>query len=174
VALTPSVVKGTVDIGAGVATLTVPDFEAVQPRLSVIQLDEEFVAIWKASIPINPAGFAALLLDRLDGARASVALYPGGVGNVNMVVENGGVRQAVLQLRFDLGKGEMHVDEIRVAEDARGTGLFQRLEYNTEELATALGLHSTHVYATEMGSIAFARVGSPRDPELHAKAHRRG
>jgi tetratricopeptide (TPR) repeat protein len=156
-----------------VEDLTVADFEALEPRLSVVQLDEEFVAIWKTWIPITPARFADLLMIRLSGARAEVALYPDGAGSVDLVLEESGDGdvQAVLQLRFDVRASEMYIDEIRLAEDTRGSGLFQRLQYNTEELSKALGLGRLHVFATGMGSLAFARTGWPQDHELYLKAN---
>ena len=150
---------------------TVADFEALEPRLSVIQLDEEFVEIWKTWIPVTPARFADLLMIRLDGARAEVALYPDGAGNIDLLIEENGDVRAILQLRFDIPTSEIHVDEIRLAEDVRGSGLFQRLQYNTEELGKALGLARLHVFATGMGSFAFARSGWPQDHELFVKAN---
>lgn len=154
-----------------VQDLTVTDFEALEPRLSVAQLDEEFVETWKAWVPITPASFARLLMVRLDGAQAEVAVYPDGAGCVDLVADENGEVQAVLQLRFDFRTSEMHIDEIRIPETARRKGLFQRLQYNTEQLSEALGLASLHVFATGMGAYAFAKSGWPRDRELYLKAN---
>ncbi|MER7009688.1 hypothetical protein ABT297_42520 [Dactylosporangium sp. NPDC000555] len=171
VVLTPSVAEDRADVRAAVASLTVADFEAVRPRLSVVQLDEEFVTTWKALIPITPAGFADVLTNRLSGAQAAITLYPDGAGSADLVLRGGGEVQALLQLRFDLRAGEIHIDELRIAEGARGQGLFQRLQYNTEQLAKALGLSSVRLLATKIGGYAFARAGFPQDPELYAKIH---
>lgn len=153
------------------ATLTVADFEAVAPRLSVAQLDEEFLSLWRRWIPLTPARFADLLSDRLSGACAEVALYPGGGGSIDLVVGREGEVRAVVQLRFDVAAREMHLDEIRIVEKARGTGLFQRLQYNIEKLGSALALDALYLMATGMGSYAFAVNVFPRDRELYAKVH---
>lgn len=171
--LTPSVAEDRVDMGAAVAALTMADFQAVEPRLSVVQLDEEFVTIWKASIPITPAAFADLLMDRLSGARADVSLYPSGAGSADLVLRDGEELQALLQLRFDVRTGEIHIDELRITEAARGNGLFQRLQYNTEQLARALDLRSVHLMATGIGGYAFAVAVFPRDRELYDRVHRK-
>jgi hypothetical protein len=171
IALTPSVVEDRTDVRAAVAGLTVADFEALESRLSIVQLDEEFVATWKTLIPLTPAGFADVLMDRLSGAQADITLYPDGAGNVDLVLRDSGRLQALLQLRFDFRASKIHIDEIRITEDVRGNGLFQRLQYNTEQLATALGLRSLHFLATDIGSVAFAKAGFPQDPELFAKVH---
>ncbi|MEU0878617.1 tetratricopeptide repeat protein [Lentzea sp. NPDC005914] len=147
-----------------VAEVTAADFA----RLSIAQLDAEFVALWKALIPLHPAEFADVLLFRLDG-RPDVTLYPDGTGSVDLVIRDGDEFRALLQLRFDLRARVMDIDELRIAETARGAGLFQRLQYNAEQLARALGLGSVNILATGIGSYAFAKARFPQDPELHAK-----
>jgi len=169
--LTPSVVEERVDDRATVEALTVADFEALEARLLVAQLDEEFVATWKTWMPITPARFTDLLTDRLSGAQADITLYPDGAGSADLVLRNGAENQAVLQLRFDFRASEMTIDEFRIAAGARGSGLFQRLQYNTEQLARALGLGSLKLMATDIGSVAFAKAGFPQDRELFAKVH---
>ncbi len=169
---TPSTAADRVDATSTGVALTVADFEAVASRLSVALLDEEFVSIWKRWIPLTPARFADLLLERLNSAQADVALYPGGTGSVDLVVRGEGEVRAVLQLRFDVQAREMHLDEIRIVEEARGTGLFQRLQHNIEQLARALGLDALKLMASGMGSYAFATAVFPRDRELYAKVHK--
>lgn len=168
---TPSTAADRVDVEATRAASTVADFEAVASRLFVAQLDEEFVSLWKRWMPLTPARFTELLLERLNSAQADVALYPGGTGSVDLVVRDEGEVRAVLQLRFDVEAREMHLDEIRIVEEARGTGLFQRLQHNIEQLARALGLDALKLMASGMGSYAFAAAGFPRDRELYAKVH---
>ncbi|MFC9244920.1 tetratricopeptide repeat protein [Streptomyces sp. NPDC057136] len=169
--LTPSVREERVDESTVVGALTVGDFEALESRLLVAQLDEEFVATWKTLMPITPARFTDLLTDRLIGAQADITLYPDGAGSADLVLRNDGESQAVLQLRFDFRTSEITIDEIRIMAGARGRGLFQRLQYNTEQLARALGLRSLKIMATDIGSVAFAKAGFPQDPELFAKVH---
>ncbi|MGW2340534.1 tetratricopeptide repeat protein [Streptomyces sp. NPDC001661] len=158
-------------VARSVAALTVADFESLEPALIVGQLDEEFVGIWKALMPITPAMFTGLLLDRLTGAQAEVALYAEGAGSVDLVLRDGSETRAVLQLRFDFNAKDITMDEVRIAADARGSGLFQRLQFNTERLAGALGLEAIRVLATGAGSVAFAGAVFPRDRELYEKVH---
>ncbi|MCX5536291.1 tetratricopeptide repeat protein [Streptomyces sp. NBC_00006] len=155
-----------------VAVLTVAEFRSLEPRLLVGRLDEEFVEIWKSLVPITPAMFTDLLLDRLTGAQAEVVLYPDGAGSVDLVLRGGGESRAVLQLRFDFRTKDITMDEVRIAADARGSGLFQRLQFNTERLAGALGLDAIRILATGAGSLAFAKAGFPRDRELYEKVNK--
>ncbi|MFJ8930048.1 tetratricopeptide repeat protein [Streptomyces sp. NPDC102364] len=155
-----------------VAALTVAEFRSLEPRLLVGRLDEEFVEIWKSLVPITPAMFTELLLDRLTGAQAEVVLYPDGAGSVDLVLRDGGENRAVLQLRFDFRTKDITMDEVRIAADARGSGLFQRLQFNTERLAGALGLDAIRILATGAGSLAFAKAGFPRDRELYEKVNK--
>ncbi|WP_327668533.1 MULTISPECIES: tetratricopeptide repeat protein [unclassified Streptomyces] len=155
-----------------VAALTVAEFRSLEPRLLVGRLDEEFVEIWKSLVPITPAMFTELLLDRLTGAQAEIVLYPDGAGSVDLVLRDGGENRAVLQLRFDFRTKDITMDEVRIAADARGSGLFQRLQFNTERLAGALGLDAIRILATGAGSLAFAKAGFPRDRELYEKVNK--
>ncbi|MFZ3573162.1 tetratricopeptide repeat protein [Streptomyces sp. BH097] len=164
--------RDTEAVRRSVAALTVADFASLEPRLIVGRLDEEFVGIWKSLVPITPAMFTELLLDRLTGAQAEVVLYPEGAGSVDLVLRDGGENRAVLQLRFDFKEKEITMDEVRIAADARGSGLFQRLQFNTERLAGALGLDAIRILATGTGSLAFARAGFPRDRELYEKVNK--
>ncbi|MEU6854557.1 tetratricopeptide repeat protein [Actinacidiphila alni] len=170
----PSPAPARTDERAAVRALTVRDVAALGERLGVPRLDEEFVATWRRLMPITPARFADLLLAGLPAARADVALYPDGAGSAELVLRDGAELRALLQLRFDLRSRELTIDEVRISEDERGRGLFQRLEYNTEELAVALGMKGVHVLATGAGTLAFPRAGFPKDPELYARAHRIG
>ena len=62
---------------------------------------------------------------------------------------------------------DMSIDELRIPEGVGG-GLFQRLMFNTERLATRLGLAQVSLHATGAGAYALACVGVyPRDPELY-------
>lgn len=139
-------------------------FRRLEPGLTVVGLDDEFVATWRAWAPISPSRFAATLLHRLDGARADLALYPGGSGSVDVVLRQGPAT-ALLQFSWS-DRVELNVDEVRIDEPLRSTGLFQRMMSNVERLAALLGFTRTSVLATDIGSIAFATMGYPRDPEL--------
>jgi hypothetical protein len=163
-----------------VEDLTVTDFEALGPRLSAVGLDDEFVEVWKKWIPVTPAKFAELLTARLSEARAEVAIYPSGTGSIDLILEEGGEVQAIVQLSFncdllscdfDFPAREMRLDEIRIGEGARGKGLFQILMYNITELVKALGLKQMSLTATGIGSYAFAKQGWPQDYELYLKAN---
>lgn len=139
-------------------------FRRLEPGLTVVGLDDEFVATWRAWAPISPSRFAATLLHRLDGARADLALYPGGTGSVDLVLREGA---ATALLRFSWSnRVELSVDEVRLDEPLRRTGLFQRMMFNVDRLAVLLGFARTTVLATDIGGIAFATMGYPRDPEL--------
>jgi hypothetical protein len=75
---------------------------------------------------------------------------------------------AVALLEFSwASKDEINIDEIRIQEPLAHSGLFQRLMFNTERLATMLGFKQVTVLATGIGAYAFAVTGYPRDPELH-------
>jgi hypothetical protein len=161
--------KGT-QAGAA-AHVTITDFQRLEPALTAVRLDEEFVSCWRASVPITPARFAETLLERLDEAHADVALYPDGGGSVDVTLRDG---QAAALLQFSWsGKDELHVDEIRIPEALAHAGLFQRLMFNTERLATMLGFKKMTFLASGVGAYAFAAMGYPRDPELYqAMRHR--
>jgi hypothetical protein len=147
------------------ARVTMADFKRLEPVLTAVGLDEEFVSCWRAFMPVTPARFAETLLDRLDKAHADIALYPDGRGSVDVALRDGA---AVALLEFSwASKDEINIDEIRIQEPLAHSGLFQRLMFNTERLATMLGFKQVTVLATGIGAYAFAVTGYPRDPELH-------
>lgn len=153
------------DMADAVAGVAVTDFRRLEPALTAVSLDEEFVSCWRASMSITPARFAETLLKGLDGARADVALYPGGGGNVDVVLGESGA-QALLQFSWS-SKDELNLDEIRIADALAHSGLFQRMMFNTERLAAMLGFRKITLLAGEVGAYAFAVTGYPRDPELY-------
>jgi hypothetical protein len=153
------------------ARVTIADFQRLEPILTAVRLDEEFVSFWRASMPITPARFAGILLERLEKARADVALYPDGGGSVDVTLRDGEVA-ALLQFSWS-SKDELHVDEIRIPEALAHSGLFQRIMFNTERLAAMLGFRQVTLLASGVGSYAFAAMGYPRDPELHQAMRRR-
>nr|WSY54149.1 hypothetical protein OG999_31185 [Streptomyces sp. NBC_00886] len=156
------------EAAAGVA---VTDFRQLEPTLTAVALNDEFVSCWRASMPITPTRFVGTLLNGLDAARADVALYPGGAGNVDVMLGEGDA-QALLQLSWS-DKAALHVDEIRIADALTHTGLFQRMMFNTERLAAMLGFAQVTLLASGVGSYAFAAMGYPRDSELYqAMRHR--
>jgi hypothetical protein len=155
------------DAAALVAKLTTSDFMALQPALTVIQLNSEFLDAWKKWIPVTPLTFARTLMRGMPAARSELDLYPEGGGNVDLRDFDHDFLRGQLQLRFSIPDKVMHIDEIRLREPATGTGLFQRMIFNTEELAAILGLERVEVLATDIGRYALARVGVyPHDPEL--------
>lgn len=156
-----------VDERAAVARLTLADFEALAPALTVVGLDEQFLQSWRRWIPITPATFLAVLLRGLPEATADVSLYPEGGGGIDVIVPLTAGRRAFMQLRFAYADGDLAIDELRIPEEERGGGLFQRLMFNVESLGARLGLSRISVHATDIGALAFAAVGVyPRDPEL--------
>lgn len=172
--VTPSVIPDHVDDAGAIAALTVADFREMEPRLRFVQLDDEFASSWKSLMPITPSSLADTLLAGLSGAEAEVALYPDGGGSVDMRLRTGGETQAILQLRFSFQEREMAIDEIRIAQEARGAGLYQRMMFNSEQLARRLGLSKMSFLATDIGSVAMATVGSyPKDGMLARKFRRK-
>ncbi|HTU72147.1 MAG TPA: hypothetical protein VMG38_01380 [Trebonia sp.] len=157
--------------GEAAARVTIADFRAVAPALSAVRLDEEFVSFWRAFMPVTPARFGGVLLDRLDDARADVALYPDGGGSVDVTIP-GGDAAALLQFSWS-GKDELQVDEIRIPAAMAHSGLFQRVMFNTERLAAMLGFRQVTLLASGVGAYAFAVMGYPRDPGLHQALRRR-
>lgn len=139
--------------------LVVADFKELEPLFTAVQLDDEFVSIWKSWIPIHPSVFATTLALGIPAARLDVSLYPGGAGTVELRLQEGEDIQALLQLRFSIAEADMHVDEIRIAPAVRGHGLFQRLLFNSDQLAGLLGLERMHVLATGVGAYALAILG---------------
>jgi hypothetical protein len=162
---------GEDDQAEAAARVTITDFQRLEPALTAVRLDEEFISSWRASIPITPARFAGILLERLDKARADVALYPAGGGSVDVTLRDG---ETVALLQFSWsGKDELNVDEIRIPEALAHSGLFQRIMFNTERLAAMLGFSRVTLLASGAGAYAFAVMGYPRDPELHQAMRRR-
>jgi hypothetical protein len=142
-------------------SLTLADFSALSPTLTIAQLDEEFVESWKRWVGISPARFAQTLLEGLDEARAEVTLYPDGGGEVDLRVDSGGLCVGILQLGFSFRDDDFTLDEVRIMGVGQGTGLFQRLMFNTSSLAELLGFHQIRTLATGIGSYALARIGAP-------------
>lgn len=145
---------------------TVADFHALAPLLTVSRLDQEFVESWTRWVRADPASFARTLCEGLDGARAEVTLYPDGGGEVDLRVDAAGTCVGLLQLGFSFPEDTFTLDELRVSEPGRGTGLFQRLVFNAERLGALLGFTRIDALATGIGSYALAASGYPRDPEL--------
>ncbi|MER7010397.1 hypothetical protein ABT324_03065 [Saccharopolyspora sp. NPDC000359] len=147
------------------AHVDVADFRQLEPALTAVGLDEDFASRWRATVPITPARFANTLLNRVDHARAHVALYPDGGGSVDVEVRD---QDSVALLQFSWSDGEeVHIDEVRITGSLAGTGLFQRLIFNTERLTSMMRFKRLTLMATEVGAYAFASMGYPRDPELH-------
>ncbi len=142
-------------------SLTVADFDSLAPMLTIARLDEEFVESWKRWVNISPARFAQTLLEGLDNARAEVALYPDGGGEVDLRVDSGGQCVGILQLGFSFRDDVVDLDEIRTMGSGQGTGLFQRLMFNTDILAELLGFREIHAFATGIGAYALPRLGAP-------------
>lgn len=154
------------DMAEAIANLTIADFRQLEPVLTAVGLDDEFVSSWRTLIRIAPAQFADRLLDGMETALADVALYPEGGGSVNVVLRDGDVVHALLQFSWS-SRDELHIDEIRIGDTMAHTGLFQRLMFNTERLAALLGFRKVALLASGIGSVAFATMGYPRDPELY-------
>lgn len=155
------------------SNLAAADFREITPRLTFDRLDEELVASWKRWVPINPRRFAQILLDGLDDPQAEMTLYPDGGGEVLLRVMADGGCVGVLQLGMSFANDQFSLDEIRIEGAGKGTGLFQRLLYNMEELAKALGFSAIHTQATGIGSYALAALGYPKDPETRTRLNRR-
>ncbi len=149
--------------------LAVADFEALEPAFIVGRLDEEFVDSWKRWIPVTPAAFAACLLEELPEARAEITLYAEGGGEIDLRVQAGGVNVGILQLGFSFPDDEFTLDEIRITGAGKGTGLFERLMFNTENLGALLGFRQLRALATGIGSYALARLAYPKDPEIRRR-----
>ncbi|NES16298.1 MULTISPECIES: hypothetical protein [Micromonospora] len=153
--------------------VTAAEFDALAPLLTALRPDEEFRAAWARWIRVPPDAFARALTDQVAGAQAALSLYPEGTGSVDLRVYDGDRLSALLQLRFSVPGRTMAVDEIRIAETARSTGLFARLMFNAEALARLLGLTRMTAHATDMGSYALATAGVYlRDPELYRRSRR--
>jgi hypothetical protein len=155
------------------SNLAAADFGEITPRLTFDRVDEELVASWKRWVPITPPRFAQILLDGLDDPQAEMTLYPDGGGEVVLRVMADGGCVGVLQLGMSFANDQFSLDEIRIEGTGKGTGLFQRLLYNMEELAKALGFSAVHTRATGIGSYALAALGYPKDPETRTRLNRR-
>ncbi|MFI6262762.1 hypothetical protein [Micromonospora sp. NPDC051006] len=163
----PSTLSAVRDERPDAARVEVVDFQRLEPGLSVVGLNDEFVAAWRRWVPITPATFHATLTRGVPDATADVALYPDGGGNIDLWIPLSDGRRAFLQTSFVLADRDLAIDEIRIP-DRVGNGLFQRLMFNTEQLAALLGLRRVTLRATGIGAYALARVGVyPRDPELY-------
>lgn len=153
--------------------LAIADFREAADRLAFTRLDEELVASWKRWVPITPQRFAHILLDGLADAAAELALYPDGGGEVVLRVLADGECIGLLQLGMSFANDQFSLDEIRIEGAGKGTGLFQRLTYNMEELARQLGFSAIRTLATGIGSYALAGLGYPKDPETRGRLSRR-
>lgn len=149
--------------------LCIADFEILKPVMHVAQLDDEFLALWKKLIPISPRVFCEVLTRGMPHAAFEVFIYPDCSGGVDLKVQDNDTLHGLLQLRFSFPESVMNMDEIRVTETARGTGLFQKLIFNTQGLGSALGLAGLHFLATGIGAYALAKLGYPQDYELYKK-----
>ena len=58
ITLTATPAEGAEDETA-IQNLTVADFGALEPQLSIARLDEEFVETWKTWVPITPGSFCS-------------------------------------------------------------------------------------------------------------------
>ncbi|GAA0967610.1 hypothetical protein GCM10009555_011590 [Acrocarpospora macrocephala] len=153
------------------ASLTQSDFSV--PRVSFGRIDEELVEAWRQWIRVSPEVFAECLLDGLPGAEASVAIYPDGGGEASLRVYADETPVGLLQLGFSFPNDDFTLDEIRITGAGKGTGLFQRLLFNTERVGELLGFGQLRVHATGIGSYALAALGYPRDPGLRRRTDRR-
>lgn len=150
------------DVRAEIDALTIADFRALEPVMTVARADEEFIAAWRRWVPIPPRRFRELMAAGLPEARFEVSLYPDGGAAVDLRIAPAGTLHALLGLRFSFPERRASLDEIRLTDQATGTGLFQRLMFNTEELSRELGMASINLLATGVGSYALARYGALR------------
>ncbi|MEV4091266.1 hypothetical protein [Streptosporangium saharense] len=148
--------------------VTMADIAALAPSVTVARLDEEFLAAWRQWIRVPPVVFAECLLEGLpDGAQAELTLYPDGGGGVELRVHADGAIIGLLQLGFSVSEGDYSLDEIRISGAGKGTGLFQRLMFNTGALGRLLGFNMIRALATGIGSYALAVLGYPHDAAAH-------
>ncbi|MER6593941.1 hypothetical protein ABT214_19245 [Micromonospora purpureochromogenes] len=155
------------DLRAEIDAMTIADLTALEPVMTVARADDEFIASWRRWVPIPPRRFRELISAGLPDARFEVSLYPDGGCAVDLRIAPAGTLHALLGLRFSFPERRASLDEIRLTDQARGSGLFQRLMFNAEELSRELGMASLSLLATGVGSYALARYGGyPRDPEL--------
>ncbi len=149
---------------AAVAALTAEDFRRAAPDLTATGPDETFAAAWRARIPLTPEGLAALLLDGFRPARATVTLRPGGGGEVEIRVGGPARPRALLRLRFAPRSVELWIEEIRIADDERGSDLFPALLGSAARLAAVLGLLALCLRSAGIGGHTLAAHGFPGDP----------
>jgi hypothetical protein len=158
------------DSAAAIAALTPAEFRRTAPELTFSRLDDTFVTAWQTHIRTTPARFAETLLGGIDGARATVTLSPDGGGSIDVRVGPAGdaaAHFALMNLRFPAGGDELAIDEIRIAESNRHTGLFQQLMFRAQQVGELLGFRELTVHATDMGSYALAALWAyPKDPDL--------
>ncbi|MEO3772943.1 hypothetical protein [Micromonospora sp. B9E7] len=142
-----------------IEALTVADLRAMEPVLTVTRADDRFLAAWRQWMKLTPRQVCEVLAADLPEARIEVSLYMEGGGAVSMRIAPAGVFQALIELRLSFTTRSASLDEIRIAEELKGSGLFGRLRSNIENFTRALGLLSLKVYATGDGSVAFALAG---------------
>ncbi|GAA2192362.1 hypothetical protein [Micromonospora lupini] len=147
------------DRPAGIEALTPADLRATEPKLTIDRADDSTVAAWRQWMKLTPRQFCEVLTAELPEARVEVSLYADGGGAVSLRIASSGVLRALLELRLSFPRRMTYLDEIRIADEATDTGLFQRLMSNVENLSRSLGLKGIKVYATGDGSVAFARAG---------------
>ncbi|MEV4825390.1 hypothetical protein [Micromonospora sp. NPDC049274] len=147
------------DRPAGIKALTVADLRATEPKLTIDRADDTTLAAWRQWMKLTPRQFYEVLTAELPEARVEVSLYADGGGAVSLRIVAGSALRALLELRLSFPRKMTYLDEIRIADEATNTGLFQRLLSNVKDLNRALGLQSIKVYATGEGSVAFALAG---------------
>ncbi|MET7861825.1 hypothetical protein [Micromonospora taraxaci] len=142
-----------------VEAMTVADLRAMEPVLTVDRADDHFLAAWRQWMKLTPRQVCEVLTADLPEARIEVSLYIEGGGVVSMRIAPSGVFQALIELRLSFTTRSASLDEIRIADELKGSGLFPRVRSNLENLTRSLGLLSLKVYATGDGSVAFALAG---------------
>lgn len=137
--------------------VTIADFRQLEPGLTAVGLNDEFVSCWQDFMPITPVQFTEIMLEHLDKAHVDISLYPNGSGSADVIMSDGGV-SAILQLSWS-SKEELHIDEVRIPQEMKHSGLFRQMMRNIEHLARMIGFECLAVFATGEGSVAFARAG---------------
>ncbi|WP_422737933.1 hypothetical protein ACN263_00885 [Micromonospora sp. WMMD729] len=166
VSLTPYEKARALERPAEIEALTVADLRAAEPTLTVGRADEAALAAWRQWMKLTPRQFSEVLTAELPEARVEISLYADGGAAVSLRIVPSGVLWVLLELRLSFPRRLTMLDEIRIAEEATDTGLFQRIMANLDRLGRSLGLKAIKVYATGDGSVAFARAGFDwdRDP----------
>ncbi|MEU7943738.1 hypothetical protein AB0C50_03540 [Micromonospora taraxaci] len=142
-----------------IEALTVADLRAMEPVLTVTRADDHFLAAWRQWMKLTPRQVCEVLAADLPEARIEVSLYIEGGGAVSMRIAPSGVFQALIELRLSFTTRSASLDEIRIADELKGSGLFSRLRSNIEGFTRALGLLSLKASVSGDGSVAFARAG---------------